>query len=194
VVFFAAQSSDQIQLRRLPQHLPGQPLPVTAGQLRLLLEGIQKNISRIVASAMTNGSHHSRKCYQLQMIYLHLSMMSGTRKKAIWRSQNSESALMSLTWRQSFTHCDVTTTSPLDQDGNLVEPKNLLAFLEKYEWDMPNCLCAIRDNGVPKMTKFYVPASKKSGDNFADLCLVCRDASCPYFSMYFTFLSLINMF
>jgi hypothetical protein len=75
--------------------------------------------------------------------------------------------------------------SPLDHDGNTMLPNKLVAFLDLYEWDMPLCFSSLHDNGITKPVKLFTLKSEKS-ECIGELCLVCEDASCTYFStMYF---------
>ena len=68
--------------------------------------------------------------------------------------------------------------SPLDEDGNPVDPMFLPEYVKTHRWDRPFCFCAIR--GSPHRVKFTIlkqTGSKSPGK----MCFACSKSRCPYF-------------
>ena len=68
--------------------------------------------------------------------------------------------------------------SPLDDNGEPVDPLNLPAFLEPRNWDPPSCFCAMR--GTPCKARFLVPTWQTSPAR-NNMCLACSSSLCAYF-------------
>ena len=71
--------------------------------------------------------------------------------------------------------------SPLDAEGQLVEPLELPAFLEMHSWNRPFCFCIMR--GTPRKAQFLVPGRRES-PAFGMMCLVCPSSECSYFGEF----------
>ena len=71
--------------------------------------------------------------------------------------------------------------SPLDDNGEPIDPLNLPEFLKARNWDSPFCFCVAR--GPLCRVQFHLPVWEAS-PAYNSMCLVCPTADCPYFGEY----------